>query len=371
MLPKFERSWSPFPAHKIRLANSSPQCLFKTLPEMLKNRQSSKTPVNLKRSAPTGISTEAEPNQIPQEQMTLPHRSSTFPTQVVSNNPKLNPSSRRQKSMDTTQFNNRPTENGTQSAWMAASPELLTEAMSTPEPVSATSLTSSFSNQDQSSLAWAQQFNNPSNLPDLMPMMFPSDDPFAYPTQPMSTLEDDHFRHDQTGMSQPSFPFEQSAGRPPSTPSDPNVTSPSFDNFNNLPGFSVGAHGGVKSSVPSRLQASSNQSMGSSRLNSPISQAQSPSEALSSPDLVSIPNQNFVWQGYNFQPSNITPQPTISQDNPAPNGILDFNMGLDENATGLKMEGISFDDLFGNNAAFNSGNLAPNDDWTQWMNTGS
>jgi uncharacterized protein Usg len=29
-----------------------------------------------------------------------------------------------------------------------------------------------------------------------------------------------------------------------------------------------------------------------------------PAEAISSPDLVSIPNQNFVWQGYNFQPNN-------------------------------------------------------------------
>jgi hypothetical protein len=358
------------------------QCLFKTLPEMLKNRQSSKAPVNLKRSAPSSVAVEAEPAQTQAEQMTLPHRSSTFPAHMISNNPKLNPTSRRQKSMDTTtQFNNRSTESGTQSAWMAASPELLTEAMSTPEPVSATSLASSFSNQDQSSLAWAQQFSNPNNLPDLMPMMFPSDDPFAYPTQPMSTLEDDHFRHDRAGVPQSSFPFEQSAGRPPSTPSDPNMPSPSFDSFSNLPGFSVGTHGGIKSSVPSRLQASNTQSMNSSRLNSPISQAQSPIEALSSPDLVSIPNQNFVWQGYNFQPSNIAPQPTTSQapENPAPNGndngngngILDFNMGLDENAMGLKMEGISFDDLFGNNAAYNPGNMASNDDWTQWMNAGT
>jgi hypothetical protein len=34
----------------------------------------------------------------------------------------------------------------------------------------------------------------------------------------------------------------------------------------------------------------------SSRVHSPISQSQTPAEAISSPDLVSIPNQNFVWQ---------------------------------------------------------------------------
>lgn len=353
--------------------SQSLNCLFKTLPEMLKNRQSSKTPVNLKRSAPSGLSTEAEPTQASSEQVTLPHRSSTFPTQMMSPNPKLEPSSRRQKSMDTTtQFSNRSTENGTQSAWMAATPELLTETMSTPEPVSATSLSAPFSTQDQSSLAWAQQFNNLDNLPDLMPMMFPSDDPFAYPTQPMSTLEDDHFRHDRSGMPQPPFSFEQSAARPPSTPSDRNLPSPSFDSFSNLPSFPIGAaQGGVKSSVPSRLQAGNNQSIGSARLNTPISQGHSPSEALSSPDLVSIPNQNFVWQGYNFQPSNITPQPTIPPDTSAPNSILDFDIGLDENAMGLKMDGISFDDLFGNNATYPPGSTAPNDDWTQWMNTSS
>lgn len=348
--------------------SQSLNCLFKTLPEMLKNRQSSKTPVNLKRSAPSGPTAESESNQPKPEQATLPHRSSTFPAHMMSNSPRLTPSTRRQKSMDTTQLSNQPVENGTQSAWMAASPDLLTEPMATPEPVSTMSMASSFSNQDPSSLAWAQQFNNPDKLPDLMPMMFPSDDPFAYPTQPMSTLEDDHFKYDGTGMPQSTFPFEQPASRPPGTPGDQNITSPSFDGFGNLPSFPVG---GVKSSVPTRLQAGNNQSVSSSRLSSPISQTQSPSEALSSPDLVSIPNQNFVWQGYNFQPSNIAPQPTAPQDNTAPNGLLDFNMGLDENAMGLKMEGISFDDLFGNTASFNSGNPAPNDDWTQWMNTAS
>ncbi|KAJ5668739.1 hypothetical protein N7462_009809 [Penicillium macrosclerotiorum] len=362
--------------------SQSLNCLFKTLPEMLKNRQGAKAPVNLKRPAPSSLS--AEPEQIQNlPQQTLPHRSSTFPAHMMAQSSVTDPSNRRQRSLDNTQIgnnqvgNNRTTDNGTQSAWMASTPELLTETMSTPEPPSVNSLNPSFSNQDSSSLAWAQQFNNPDNLPDLMPMMFPSDDPFAYPTQPMSTLEDDHFKHDRGGISSSQFPFDSKShqvGMGSSTPSDPSVagvSTPSFDSYN-LPSFPAGAPTSIKSSVPSRLQQATSQAMNGPRLQSPISQAQTPSEALSSPDLVSIPNQNFVWQGYNFQPTNMaTADTTVQQDPSVSSGLPDFNMALDENNMGMNMDlGISFDDLFGNNATFRAGNGA-NDDWTQWMNTGA
>ncbi|KAJ5541464.1 hypothetical protein N7494_006540 [Penicillium frequentans] len=344
-------------------------CLFKTLPEMLKNRQSTKTPVNLKRPAPSSISAEPEPIKVSSEQTTLPHRSSTFPTQMMQQSPILDPSSRRQKSLDTTQaMNNRPSDNGIQSAWMAQTPELLTETMATPEPMSATSMNASMANQEPSSLAWSQQFTNPSNLPDLMPIMFPSDDPFAYPTQPMSTLEDDHFRHDSSGISSAHYPYDSaSQSGMVNSPSDPSVTTPGFD-FSNLPGFGTP---GIKSSVPSRLHAPT-QSMSSPRVHSPISQSHTPTEALSSPDLVSIPNQNFVWQGYNFQPTNGNIAPDQSMQQPQPtSGIPDFSMGLDENNMGMNMDlGISFDDLFGNNTTCRPSNGAPNDEWTQWMNAG-
>ncbi|KAJ5577584.1 uncharacterized protein N7459_006548 [Penicillium hispanicum] len=357
--------------------SQSLNCLFKTLPEMLKNRQSSKAPVNLKRPAPSSLSAEPETTH-PTSGPTLPHRSSTFPAQMMQQPPLVDSSSRRQKSLDNTQtFNNRPTDSGTQSAWMASTPEMLTETMATPEPVLSNSMNPSFGKQESSSLAWSQQFNNPNNLPDLMPMMFPSDDPFAYPTQPMSTLEDDHFRHDRSGMQSSQFLFEPTtqAGMAPSTPSDLSgggISAASFDAFANLSNFPVGASTGVKSSVPSRLQATT-QPMSSSRLHSPISQAQTPSEALSSPDLVSIPNQNFIWQGYNFQPTNMATDANVQQDPPMPpDGLSDFKEVLDENNMGINMDlGISFDDLFGNNGPYQPvTNGAPNDDWSQWMNVG-
>lgn len=350
------------------------QCLFKTLPEMLKNRQSSKAPVNLKRSAPSNVS--AEP-LIAGKPQTLPHRSGTLPVQVV---PQPAPSTpnRRQQNPNTPQAqpqgDNRPSGSSTQSPWIST-PELLTETMTTPEPTSATSLNNAFASQEPSSQAWSQQFNNPNNLPDLMPFMFPSDDPFAYPTQPMSTLEDDHFRHDQSGVAQAQFPFDSiskssMARNTPNDPSGAGISTSGFDGYGNLRNFNVGPTSASNLSMPTHLQANA-QSMASSRLHTPISQGQTPSEALSSPDLVSIPNQNFVWQGYNFQPTTMETDNTTIPQNPSMNGFPDFSMDMHENTTGMNMNlGISFDDLFGNDTALRPHNGGSNDNWNQWMNTG-
>ncbi|KAI5302622.1 hypothetical protein KEM56_000517 [Ascosphaera pollenicola] len=74
-------------------------------------------------------------------------------------------------------------------------------------------------------------------IPDLMPMMFPSDDPFAYPTQPMSTLEDSTFKdfgnmndQQQTGLENNQFmgsssSFLQNVFDSKQTNSMPNLTT--------------------------------------------------------------------------------------------------------------------------------------------------
>ena len=63
----------------------------------------------------------------------------------------------------------------------------------------------------------------------------------------------------------------------------------------------------------------------------------------------------------------------VQQDFPMPNELPDFSVDLNENNMGTNMDlGISFDDLFGNNAPYRPGNNgASNDDWTQWMNAGA
>ncbi|CAG7917526.1 unnamed protein product [Penicillium olsonii] len=351
--------------------SQSLNCLFKTLPEMLKNRQSSKPAVNRKRAAPehTGV----EPK--PLAEKALPHRSSTFPVQMMQQQVPKDIHNRRQQSLDNTQINNRSADANNQSSWVSTTPELLTETMTTPEHISSTgSMNPSISSQEPSSLAWAQQFTNPANLPDLMPMMFPSDDPFAYPTQPMSTLEDDHFRHDNGMPSQYPFDPSQTAGMGSTTPGDHSVgvSTPPFD-LSTLSNFSIGQPQGYRSSVPSHLRPSHSRS--SSRIQSPISQSQSSIEALGSPDLVSIPNQNFVWQSYNFQPNDpnqmaaesMAPKQEMSDLGQMQTELPDLTAGMDENM-GMNMDlGISFDDLFGNNAAYRPAH-ASNDEWTQWMN---
>ena len=45
------------------------------------------------------------------------------------------------------------------------------------------------------------QFNSPSNLPDLIPMIFLSSDLFAHPMQLISSLENDHFKEERSGAS--------------------------------------------------------------------------------------------------------------------------------------------------------------------------
>ncbi|KAJ5130523.1 uncharacterized protein N7515_006562 [Penicillium bovifimosum] len=350
--------------------SQSLNCLFKTLPEMLKKRQSSKTQANLKRPAPSNtVVNSVEPELKTSFEKTLPHRSSTFPAQMLSQPATNDKQPRRQQSFDSVQpVSDRSADTSHQATWVSNTPELLTESMTTPEHIS-------MPNQEPANLAWAQQFTNPANLPDLMPMMFPSDDPFAYPTQPMSTLEDDHFRHDQAGLPSglPSqYPFDSVPGMGPATPGDHSsagVSTPNFD-FTNMSNFPLPNAAGMKTSVPSHLRPSHSRS--SSRIHSPI--AQPPAEVLSSPDLVSIPNQNFAWQGYNFQPNNPSPMATESvsqQPEMSGNGLPDLSMGMDDNMgmNGMNLDlGISFDDLFGNNAAYRPNNGASAEEWPQWMN---
>ena len=78
------------------------------------------------------------------------------------------------------------------------------------------------------------QLNN-AHLPDLTAMMFPSADPFAYPNQPMSALEDGPFKQDPNGMS---FPGSNNMFYPNGTSS----SSISYENlampmFGSLPPF--------------------------------------------------------------------------------------------------------------------------------------
>lgn len=258
--------------------------------------------------------------------------------------------------------------------WTDTTPEL-SSAIGTPSetltpdqlnPPSVPSLPNALPNQDLSALQMPQQFDNIGNVPDLMPIMFPSDDPFAYPTQPMSTLEDGHFR--QGGLPLTFTPTSQKPGISTTQSTDPtgmtlgmsNTTYDSFPNYavfsNGLPTTTMGA------TVPNHFQHRRHVSQPQHR--SPLSQSpRSAVDTINSPDLVSIPNQNFAWQNYNFQQQNM-PDTFSQQQMPALNGSQDFDLSM--NDVGLDL-GLPLDDVLGNDVFRPSGAFG-NDDWMEWMN---
>lgn len=346
--------------------------MFKNLPELLQKRQSSKAPVNLKRPAPSSKPINAKVHRFPSEH-SPPQRASTFPAQLMSRS-SATEASNVPKTLDD---HASPRNIGT---WGATTPELSSGTISTPSetltpdpinPPSVPSLPTSLPNQDLSALQMSQQFENIGNVPDLMPIMFPSDDPFAYPTQPMSTLEDGHFRQDGLPFTftptsqQPAMPSTQSTNPTGMTLGMPNTTYDSFPNYpvfsNGLPTTTMGA------TIPSHLRHRRHVSQ--PQHPSPVSHspARSTVETVSSPDLVSIPNQNFTWQNYNFQQQQNMPDPSSQQQMPMLNGSQDFDLSM--NDVGLDL-GIPLDDILGNDACRPSGAFT-NDDWIEWMNAGS
>ncbi|KAL4884625.1 fungal-specific transcription factor domain-containing protein [Aspergillus karnatakaensis] len=344
--------------------SQSLNCLFKNLPELLKNRQGSKTQVNLKRPAPSNAP--APVSEAPMPEPGPPQRASTFPIQLLTRPSKLD-GSHTPKSFDDNHAPRSPAKpRSNRQSWVQPEPQ---SAISTPPQPSATPvMPQSLPIRETPNQFNPQQLPNTTGFPDLMPIMFPSDDPFAYPTQPMSTLEDDHFRFDGSNTSAPfssNIPIT-------SDQNNMNINRPPLDSFSGFPLFQPQA-----STPQSSMSAALSGRLSGSQHHSPASHGSTPIEAVNSPDLVSIPNQNFIWQGYgidqqpNFVPDNSN-MPAMPQNaNANANAAQDFGMGLDENTfglgAGLDLPGVPLDDIFGNPDTKTG---LGNDDWTQWMNIG-
>lgn len=349
------------------------QSIFKHLPEMLKKRQSSTAPTNLKRPAPSSKPQNAKTQSSPTDR-SLPRLS----TLSAHSSPRSSRSSTNETGNSPKNFDDGipPKNPGTRPV---PTPELATKTVSPSEtlnvkhlssPSTVPPLPSSMANQDMSGLL-VQPFSDLGNVPDLMPIMFPSDDPLAYPMQPMSTLEDGHFRADDAVSQMASFSLgpapqrttmstAQSGG--PSGPSGPPATTmgPVFDSFSNL-----GAPG-MGTAVPSQLHHRHQ-----SHHQSPVSRSPGGGmgEPLNSPDLVLIPNQNFAWPNYNFQPQRMADQAIPQQM--ADNGSQALDLSMDgRGPLGMDLDlGIPLDDVLGNDAGRSMGNFT-NDEWLQWMNAG-
>lgn len=154
----------------------------------------------------------------------------------------------------------------------------------------------------------SQHFGNP-NLPDMKPVMFPSDNPFAYPNQPMSTLE----AQQSLNVEQPSYSNAASSGMYScGVNSNPMPASFSFDNTQ-MPAFS-GAF-----NVPLRFMQQGRQ------MNAPISGPPS----------------------FDAPPQMDEPTDLNAMNFPAGDGYWSQMDRAGGGRTGLTPGGINLDELFG------------------------
>lgn len=365
------------------------QSLFKNLPELLKNRQSARNRAYLKRPAPAdqtkdGSALQARPSEV--ASVPASKRQNTLSsTPAISKPTQSEPATATPMSLDDGR-----SYNSTPPSWVARTPDFTNE---TPFPIASQAFTgdqgdqppdaSSYQPLSQDSALQYSQALQGSGLPDLMPIMFPSEDPFAYPMQPMSTLEDDHFRNGQ-GAPFGQYTFgsasQQSSATPtPSLASSMNtprgsiaLSTSGFENFN-IPAFPNSISPTVSAPLQQNQSSSSNQSQqrhSHSQSHGSITANANGETTEESPDLVSIPDHNFVFQSYSFPPQIAAPDQSNQMQ--APTAAQGFNdIGMDGNTdnsvtTGFDLNNINLDDIFGNASSRPTGSVAT-EDWSQWM----
>ncbi|OAL75137.1 C6 transcription factor [Trichophyton violaceum] len=389
--------------------------MFKYLPERLRNRQALSSPlINRKRTqTPTPIcsnSSSGSGNKTPPLQTkapeefnaSLPPRASTFPLHVTPNRAAIVQNS---PAGDMSVENANSASNGP-FKWTAdmqglfgpsSTPRISSLADTEQTHVSSPSLATVGgigNSQSQSApkqdISFSPPFNGSAPLPDLMPMMFPSDDPLAYPTQPMSTLEDDHFKQDNNSNGgQGQFMFSSNTSLQSVMDRDGlnKSNTSSSPSFTTTPGLSMvrtaSSHDPTSvSSLPPHIKAVSAAFPGNTQ--SPTSEPQQNTNAyqfMGNPDLVTIPGHSFIWQNLAAQgaPSNSYQYPT--SDPSFQTASDDFVMGL---GAGLDMAldtDMKFDNLMDQFGGVSTniggdingdGNLGvSSNDWAQWGNWNS
>ncbi|KAI1957177.1 Gypsy retrotransposon integrase-like protein 1 [Ophidiomyces ophidiicola] len=392
--------------------------IFKHLPERLRNRRGIvPAPVNRKRPQPTPshsvsmplpTGTRTPPGMLKDNDGIPPDavkRSHTFPTQMTAGSILA--------SQQKTPQSNGATVNGGHGApplsGLSQSPTMMSQATSTLASISdmdATQISSpsspmSVSQQYHSTPlkhphSFSPPFDNPSRLPDLMPMMFPSDDPFAYPNQPLSTLEDGAFKQESMDISRP-FPYRPgpqqiSTAMDAGTPTRTTASSPA--NFINNPNFST-----FSNPDPSTALAGMNpRTKGLGRYLTHHARKASESTTadptspgyMENPDLVTMPGQAFLWQSLATQDStggNFFPNAAVPEDSfqdimgdmnlpmdmgglPGFGGLGGMDMGLDAPTTATATTtttttGMDYEHGF-ESAGVDGASSSMNPEWTQW-----
>ena len=178
------------------------------------------------------------------------------------------------------------------------------------------------------------KFDASQMVPDLMPLMFPSSDPFVYPTQPMSTLESECFSHD---LSTTAMEF---INAPPDSAIDlldGYIPQTTIATISRSPEMQL-----LPEDVCTRSAAMFAQSQNLTTKSHPRSLNTSlPTEQpqRQSPDLVPL-RRNFMWDGFEFPIQNIPNGHAMSQiPMSGANNAPINNIGLD----GFAPMELSFD----------------------------
>lgn len=318
---------------------------------MLKNQQSSAAPhANLKRPSPAStLATRPKvQREVPVSEASSLPRSNSFPTRPKTGNPPV-----RASVDDSGAFRQPQSWLSNEVTNFSAEPESLSEPSSQQEQ-----LTSSV----PPTMGPAQAPSATHNLPDLMPIMFPSGDPFAYPTQPMSTLEDGHFKEDAPRAAQFFHDGHQATSTSAGLASGGTIATgtPGFDGSQGLPsGSSSGGMSGPQlSGAFQRLGLQS-------QAQSPSSRSGGSSDHAQSPDMVSLP-QSAMWQSLRFPNQNFFGQQASMSGDSSREMAVDSMAGLGPVGFGMDMN-FNFDEvLFGNGGGADSSFLG--EDWNQWAN---
>lgn len=283
-----------------------------------------------------------------------------------------------------------PVQHPNQSPSVVPQPSPAVLSMADRESAQLSTPSSPLSQQQQStplkhSISFSPLFDNPSRLPDLMPMMFPSDDPFAYPNQPMSTLEDSQFKQEPTDMTR-HFPYRsnhalsaalESGNQSQTTVSSPGgfINTPNYSTYSNQD-FTTLANLTSRPKNINRFSAHQHERRLSESTPDSIGSGSGTAGYMENPDLVTMPSQAFLWQslaaqgssGHPFHqhsaPEEIFRSSAGDYNMPMDMGMAGFNtlgmgMGLD---TAMGYESQQFDNQ---NAGIDSASSL-NPEWAQW-----
>jgi hypothetical protein len=296
-----------------------------------------------------------------------PQRSNSFPTKLAALNSRQ--SQEPKSAVDDTRLPRRS------QTWLWDGHSDSADSTASPSSTSAFSLdrtASPVANQylnqppTQQPFTSSQQLGASQILPDLMPIMFPSGDQFAYPAQPLSTLEDDHFK-DELPNSPMQYTQDSFASQGPNSLNG-NFTRPMSNGLDGLTGLQ-GLSGPFQPASAATL-APQLQHLGLQQ-QTPSTYSSTP-DHIQSPDLVSLPH-NHMWQSFSLSnPGMPIEQNLKEQSIPGGKMTMTDNGGLDGMSSlgmGFDMD-VNFGEILGN-IGTNPGNATNmNDEWSQWMNTG-